>query len=46
MGGALELLPQRSDEGARFRLSLRIELPAGSHQAADEPPAVAAHPHA
>ena len=30
MGGTLELLPPASGEGARFRLALRIELPAGS----------------
>jgi signal transduction histidine kinase len=46
MGGTLELLARRPDEGARFRLALRIELPAGSHQAADEAPPVAAQPHA
>jgi len=44
MGGALDLLPQREGEGARFRLSLRIELPAGSHPAADEAPEVAVQP--
>jgi signal transduction histidine kinase len=42
MGGSLELLPPRSDEGARFRLSLQIELPAGSHHDEDEPAEVAA----
>jgi signal transduction histidine kinase len=46
MGGTLELLPRRDGEGARFRLSLRIELPAGSHHAADEEPEVAAQPQA
>jgi signal transduction histidine kinase len=46
MGGALELVPQRPGEGARFRLALRIELPAGSHHTADEPPPVAAQPRA
>jgi signal transduction histidine kinase len=46
MGGALDLIAQRPGEGARFRLSLRIELPAGSHHAADEAPEVAAQPQA
>jgi signal transduction histidine kinase len=46
MGGALDLLPRRDAEGARFRLSLRIELPAGSHHAPDEAPEVAAQPQA
>ena len=45
MGGALELLPQRPGEGARFRVSLRIEMPAGSHQA-EAAPEVAAQPQA
>jgi signal transduction histidine kinase len=36
MGGTLELLPATPGEGARFRLSLRIELPSGSHPT-DEP---------
>jgi signal transduction histidine kinase len=40
MGGTLELLPARPGGGARFRLALRIELPAGSHH--DDEPAVAA----
>jgi signal transduction histidine kinase len=30
MGGTLDLLPPAPEEGARFRLALRIELPAGS----------------
>jgi signal transduction histidine kinase len=40
MGGTLDLLPAASGEGARFRLALRIELPAGSHR--DDEPAEAA----
>jgi signal transduction histidine kinase len=44
MGGSLELLPGEPDEGARFRLSLRIELPAGSHHDEDEPAEIAAGP--
>ena len=43
MGGTLELLPGAPGEGARFRLGLRIELPAGSHPAG-EPAEVAAGP--
>jgi signal transduction histidine kinase len=46
MGGALDLLPQREGEGARFRLSMRIELPAGSHHDAGEAPEVAIQPQA
>jgi signal transduction histidine kinase len=46
MGGALEILPQRTGEGARFRLSLRIELPSGSHTTDAATPEVAAQPHA
>jgi signal transduction histidine kinase len=42
MGGSLELLAGRPDEGARFRLSLRIDLPAGSHREEDEPAEIAA----
>jgi signal transduction histidine kinase len=45
MGGRLELLGPVPGEGARFRLSLKIELPAGSHHA-DEQPEVAAQPQA
>jgi signal transduction histidine kinase len=41
MAGTLELLPGGSAEGARFRLALKIELPAGSHPS-DEPAEVAA----
>jgi hypothetical protein len=41
MGGTLDLLPAAPGEGARFRLALRIDLPAGSHQA-DEHAEVAA----
>jgi signal transduction histidine kinase len=41
MGGTLELLPATRGKGARFRLSLRIELPAGSHPS-DEHAGVAA----
>jgi signal transduction histidine kinase len=33
MGGTLALLPGEPGAGARFRLSLEIELPAGSHAA-------------
>jgi signal transduction histidine kinase len=42
MGGSLELLPAEPDEGARFRLSLRIELPAGSHHDGEQPEVPAA----
>jgi signal transduction histidine kinase len=45
MGGSLDLQPQATGEGARFRLSLRIELPSGSHHA-DAAPEVAAQPQA
>src|SRR3954468_24850528 len=46
MGAALDLMPRQAGEGARFRLSMRIELPAGSHHTADEAPEVAAQPQA
>jgi signal transduction histidine kinase len=42
MGGTLELLDPSEGRGARFRLALQIELPAGSHHADDEPAEVAA----
>jgi signal transduction histidine kinase len=41
MGGTLDLLPPAPEEGARFRLALRIELPAGSAREG-EPAEVAA----
>jgi signal transduction histidine kinase len=37
MGGTLDLRPKAAEEGARFRLALRIELPAGSGRAAAAP---------
>ena len=43
MGGTLELVPGPPGAGARFRLSLQIELPAGSHHA-DQATEVAAQP--
>ena len=43
MGGTLELVPGPPRAGARFRLSLQIELPAGSHHA-DQATEVAAQP--
>ena len=46
MGGSLELQPQSPGDGARFRLSLRIELPAGSHHAADAARDVVPQPQA
>jgi signal transduction histidine kinase len=46
MGGSLELLTT-APEGAKFRLGLRIEMPAGSHHGDGEPePAEAVQPHA
>ena len=45
MAGTLELLPAAPGEGARFRLSLKIELPAGSHPDRREA-SLAARPHA
>jgi signal transduction histidine kinase len=42
MGGSLKLLPAVPNEGARFRLALKIELPAGSHRDEGEPAEVAA----
>jgi signal transduction histidine kinase len=44
MGGTLDLLPAARDEGARFRLALRIELPAGSHHSDEQPPVATAQP--
>jgi signal transduction histidine kinase len=44
MGGRLDLRPRQADEGARFRLSLRIELPAGSGRAAAAPEPAAQAP--
>jgi signal transduction histidine kinase len=44
MGGSLELLPHTPGEGARFRLALRIEMPAGSHHDGDQPEVAAAQP--
>jgi signal transduction histidine kinase len=45
MAGTLELLPAAPGEGARFRLSLKIELPAGSHSD-DREASLAARPRA
>ena len=41
MGGRLELEPRVPDRGASFRLALRIELPAGSHEHESDDPAEA-----
>jgi signal transduction histidine kinase len=45
MGGSREL-QTTAPEGARFRLGLRIELPAGSHHHGDEQPEPAVQPRA
>jgi signal transduction histidine kinase len=44
MGGTLELLPGAAGEGARFRLALRIELPAGSHPTVAQEPVATVQP--
>jgi signal transduction histidine kinase len=47
MGGTLDVAPAgEPDDGARFVLRLRIELPPGSHHAAQETDVVAAQPQA